>query len=321
MARRHRLELILLTGFLGSGKTTLLRRALGDEGGAGVAVVVNEFADIGLDQELAAGSYDACLLIAGGCACCDRREELLAALHRLLDDRERGVLSGLHTVVIETSGLADPAPIATAIATDPVLRHHFELKAIVAVVDGLAGLEQLRTYPEVNGQVEIADRVVISKTDLAPSGRIAELERVLSEINPAAIVETAPIGGGSLFRSTTDTPRRSSRANAALSLQHQHSAAVACLSLTFDSPLDWVAFGVWLSMLLHAHGTEILRVKGIIEASGLGAVAINTVQQLIYPPEHLGNRVRAQQARLVFIARGLEPRSIERSLWAFQRVA
>lgn len=321
MARRQRLELILLTGFLGSGKTTLLRRALGDEGGAGVAVVVNEFADIGLDQELAAGSSDACLVIAGGCACCDRRAELLAALHRLLDDSERGVLSGLHTVVIETSGLADPAPIATAIATDPVLRHHFELKAIVAVVDGLAGLEQLRTHPEVIRQVEIADRVVISKTDLAPAGPVAELERVLSEINPAAIVETASIGGGSLFRPTTDTSRRSSRANAALSLQHQHSPAVACLSLTFDAALDWVAFGVWLSMLLHAHGTEMLRVKGIIEAAGLGAVAINTVQKLIYQPEHLGDRVRAQQARLVFIARGLEPQSIERSLWAFQRVA
>jgi G3E family GTPase len=320
MAPRRRLELILLTGFLGSGKTTLLRRALRDEEGAGVAVVVNEFADIGLDQELAAGSCGACLLIAGGCACCERREELLAALHRLLDDSERGVLSGLRSVVIETSGLADPAPIAMAIATDPVLRHHFELKAIVAVVDGLAGLEQLRTYPEVKRQLEIADRVVISKTDLAPAGPIAELERVLSDLNPAAIIESAPIGGGSLFGSSTGMPRRFSRGNA-LSLQHEHSPAVACLSLTLDSPLDWVAFGVWLSMLVHAHGPELLRVKGIIEASGLGAVAINTVQQLIYPPEHLGHGVGAQQARLVFIARGLEPHSIERSLWVFQHVA
>jgi G3E family GTPase len=321
MARRRRLELILLTGFLGSGKTTLLRRALGAEGGAGVAVVVNEFADIGLDQELAAGSCSACVVIAGGCACCDRRNELLAALHQLLDDSERGVLSGLRSVVVETSGLADPAPIAMAIATDPVLRHHFEVKAIVAVVDGLLGVEQLRTHPEVKRQVEIADRVVISKTDLAPAGLVAELERVLSELNPAAIVESAPVGGASLFGSSTDLPRRFSRSNAALTLRHDHSPAVACLSLTFDSQLDWVAFGVWLSMLLHAHGTELLRVKGIIEASGLGAVAINTVQQLIYPPEHLGNGRRAQQARLVFIARGLEPQSIARSLWAFQRVA
>ncbi|HEX7263268.1 MAG TPA: GTP-binding protein [Candidatus Dormibacteraeota bacterium] len=321
MARRRRLELILLTGFLGSGKTTLLRRALDHERGAGVAVVVNEFSDIGLDQELAAGSCAACLLIAGGCACCNRREELLAALHRLLDDSERGVLSGLRRVVIETSGLADPAPIATAIATDPVLRHHFELKAIVAVVDGLAGLEQLRTQLEVKRQVEIADRVVISKTDLAPATHIAELECVLSVLNPAAVVERAPMGGASLFGSSIELPHRSSRANVARSLQHEHSQAVACLSLAFDSPLDWVAFGVWLSMLLHTHGTELLRVKGIIDAAGLGAVAINTVEQLMYPPEHLGNRGRAQQARLVFIARGLEPQSIARSLWAFQHVA
>ncbi|HEV3103990.1 MAG TPA: GTP-binding protein [Candidatus Dormibacteraeota bacterium] len=321
MARRRRLELILLTGFLGSGKTTLLRRGLSEEGGTGVAVVVNEFADIGLDQELAAGSCGACVLVSGGCACCDRREELLAALRRLLDDSERGVLTGLRSVVIETSGLADPAPIAIAIATDPVLRHHFELKAIVAVVDAIAGVEQVETHPEAKRQVEIADRVVISKTDLAPAGLVGELEGVLSELNPAAIIERAPIGGGSLFGFSTYTPRRPSRANAPRSLQHQHTTAVACLSLTFDSPLDWVAFGVWLSMLLHAHATEMLRVKGIIEASGLGAVAINSVQQVIYPPEHVGDHVRAEQARLVFIARGLEPQSIARSLWAFQHVA
>ena len=319
MGFRPQLELTVLTGFLGSGKTTFLRRVLDSGRSTGVAVVVNELAETGLDQELASGSCDACLLIAGGCACCDRREELLGALRRLLDDHERGVFGGLRGVVIETSGLADPAPIAMAIATDPVLRHHFEPAAIIAVVDGLACAEQLERYPEVKRQAEIADRIVISKTDLANGGRIAELKRALSTINPAASIETTQCGTRSLF-GQSQVPRATSRANTALAVQHQHTQA-ACLSLTFEKPLDWVAFGVWLSMLLHAHGQELLRVKGIIEASGLGAVAINAVQHLIYPPEHLAGRYGTDQARLVFITRDLEPQSIARSLRAFQRVA
>jgi G3E family GTPase len=321
MTVRPRLDLTVVTGFLGSGKTTLLRRALGSERGTATALIVNEFGETGLDQDLLAGLGHACVLISGGCACCDRLEDLLAALRRLLDDHERGVLGGLRQVVIETSGLADPAPIAMSIATDPVLKHHFDLGAIVAVVDGLTGAQQLDLHPEVRRQIEMADRIVISKTDLAAADDISELERVLERLNPAASIEPVEAASRSLFVHGTrrlGTYGRDKRDQAA---GHAHTQSVACLCLTFEQPLDWVAFGVWLSLLLHAHGQELLRVKGIIEAAGVGAVAINAVQHLIYPPEHLGNYQDVQQARLVFITRELETQSIARSLRAFQRAA
>jgi G3E family GTPase len=280
-------------------------------------VIVNEFATIGLDHELASGLCDASVAIAGGCACCDRRQELLDALHRLLDQHERGVLAGLRRVVIETSGLAHPGPIAIAIATDPVLVHHFDLNAIVAVVDGLNGEDQLRRHPEVKSQIEIADRILISKTDLAEPEDLARLTRHVAELNPAAVVTTVDAGWSDLLDRTTATHNATVTASAS----HAHGGSVTCTSLSFDEPVNWVAFGVWLSLLLHAHGPSVLRVKGIVPTVGMGAIAINAVQELMYPPEHIGGRSDSRKASLVFIAHGLAPEAIERSLRAFQQVA
>ena len=202
-----------------------------------------------------------------------------------------------------------------------MLRHHFDLDAIVAVVDGLAGTEQVDLHPEARRQIEIADRIVISKTDLAGAGDIRDLERVLVGLNPAASIERVEAASRSLFAQGNRRFDVSRQATNDPEAGHSHTQSVACLSLRFDQALDWVAFGIWMSMLLHAHGRELLRVKGIIEASEVGAVAINAVQHLIYPPEHLGNHRDVQQARLVFITRDLEPQSIARSLRAFQKAS
>jgi G3E family GTPase len=287
VSRRDRLTLTVVTGFLGSGKTTLLRRLLGD-GRSDVAVVVNEFADTGVDHDLIAPLCARAIAVTGGCACCERRQELLAALREILDDYERGRLDSVRHVVIETSGLADPLPIVTAVITDPVLRHHFELGAVIAVVDGLEGSAQLNRNPVMRRQVAGADDVVISKTDLADRAQIDALQASLGRLGEPGE-------------------------------DHRHSENVRTVALEFREPLDWVAFGVWLSLLVHAHGPRLLRIKGILPAAGLGAIAINAVQHALYPPEHVD--APSVPARLVVIAQGLAVDSINRSLLAFQRAA
>lgn len=304
----------VLAGFLGAGKTTLLRRALAGRA-SGVAVVVNEFGEAGLDHDLVVDAPEGRLLVAGGCACCNRREELVGALRHLLDERDRTGRGALRRVVIETSGLADPATIVFTIATDPVLRHHYAVDSIVTAVDGVAGLEQLARHPEARKQVEVADRLVITKTDLAAQGSVGALRRRLRELNPVARLARSPM----LLRAARRQPlvgaRRPSPFDAV------HSEQVACLSLDIDEPLDWTAFGVWLTLLLHAHGEALLRVKGILETVEAGAVAINAVQHVMYPPEHLGAEPERRRTRLVFIAQGLDPEAIARSMLAFQRAA
>jgi len=287
MTRRDRLGLTVITGFLGSGKTTLLRRALGS-GRRDVAVVMNEFAEEGVDQVLIGQACARVVTISGGCACCERREELLQALRHILDDYERGRLAGLRHVMIETSGLADPLPIVTAVALDPVLRHHFELGSVVTVVDGQLGATQLDRHPEARRQALSADRIFVSKTDLAEPALVKALEAKLAGL-------------------------------AAFPDESAHTEKVASASMTFDRPLDWVAFGVWLSLLVHAHGPRLLRIKGVVPAAGLGAIAINGVGHALYPPEHI--EAPAILGRLVVIAQDLSAESITRSLRAFQRAA
>ncbi len=318
----------VLAGFLGAGKTTLLRSALAP-GAPGVAVIVNEFGEAGLDHELVVGAPEGRLLVSGGCACCSRREDLVGALRQLLDGHERSPAGTLRRVVIETSGLADPAPIVFTIATDPVLRHHFAVDSIVTVVDGVAGLEQLARHPEARKQVEVADRLVVTKTDIADAGSFRALRHRLRELNPVAQVARMPSakpwrllsweGEGPPPALRATSPSESGRT--ASPSETSHSARVTCLSLDLDEPVDWVAFGVWLTLLLHTHGEALLRVKGILEAADLGAVAINAVQHVMYPPEHLGAAAGRRRARLVVIAQGVEPEPIARSLWAFQRAA
>jgi len=317
----------IITGFLGSGKTTLLQRLLRSPQLSDVAVLVNEFGQVGLDHHLLQGVAESTLLLENGCVCCAVRGDLQKALRDLLSRRTRGDVPHFRRIVIETSGLADPAPIAYTLLSEAVLRHHFRLSGIVTTVDAVNGTAQLDTFSEAVKQVSMADRLVVTKTDLADEGLAAALRARLRALNLSAQILTAAEIHEDFERLLTDDiydPQGKFREVSQWSAQEVHGAAdhtaeVCSFAAIFDSPLDWTAFGVWVSMLLHRHGADILRLKGLLNVEGVPTpVLINGVQHIVHPPSHLEMWPDADhRSRLVFVVRGLERGRIERSLAVF----
>lgn len=321
----------VITGFLGSGKTTLLARLLRDPALADTAVLINEFGEVGLDHHLLERVDETMVLLASGCLCCTIRGELSEAIKRLLSQRERGLVPPFRRLVIETTGLADPLPVITTLAADPVLKHHVRLGAVITTVDAVNGADQLRRQPESAKQAAVADRLVLTKTDLVDAQAVEAATRSLRALNPdAPLLRSAEedidaqhlLSDGSVLAVSAIgrmrcLPVDSAAAEAANPVRH--GEAVEAFSLIVEEPLDWTSFGLWLSMLLHRHGGEILRVKGILNIEGSATpVAIHGVQQLVHVPKHLGAWPdQDRRSRIVFIVRGLDPALISRSLHAF----
>jgi G3E family GTPase len=303
----------LITGFLGSGKTTLLQRLLADPALADTAVLINEFGEVGLDHHLLERIDDTMVLLQSGCLCCTIRGELSAAIKDLHSKRERGVVPAFRRLVVESTGLADPFPILSTVQADPVLRHHFRLGNVVTTVDAVNGLGR----PESLKQVAVADRLVLTKTDLAPD--CEALVEELRRLNPDAPLWRAAeekIDTAALFDDSRHSILRAYPATEEAPHGSIHAFAVA-----FDGVLDWTMFGVWLTMLLNRHGNAVLRVKGILNVTGSPTpVAVHGVQHLVHPPLHMAAWPDAdRRSRLVFIVDGLERSAIERSLDAFLR--
>jgi G3E family GTPase len=319
----------IITGFLGSGKTTLLQRLLRSRDSSDVAVLVNEFGEVGLDHHLLQGVAESTLLLENGCLCCAVRGDLNKALRDLLSRRTRGEVPHFRRVVIETSGLADPAPIAYTLLSEAVLRHHFRLSGIITTIDAVNGATQLATFPEAVKQASMADRLVVTKADLSDGPSLAALRVRLRSLNLSAqILESSEIRND-LHQLLTDdiydaegkfreashwTAEEVDERNA-----HAHTAGVQSFAAIFDRPLDWTAFGVWTTMLLHRHGANILRLKGLLNVAGVPTpVLINGVQHIVHPPSHLEAWPDAdRRSRLIFIVQGLQRARIERSLAAF----
>ncbi len=303
----------LLTGFLGSGKTTLLRRLLASPALHGTAVLINEFGEVGLDHHLIERIDDTVVLLRSGCLCCTIRGELAKAIRDLLSRRERGLVPAFNRLVVESTGLADPFPILLTLKADPVLRHHVRAGAVVTTVDTVNGLAQSVKYPEWIRQVAVADRLVLTKTDLSGEAVTAELRGRVKQINPDAPLDC----GLDLDVSSVFDGGRAAPFGVADGVQH--AAQIRSFVVMVDQPIDWTAFGVWLTMLLNRHGDKVLRVKGILHLAGEAApVAIHGVQHLVHTPVHMaawptGDR----RSRLVFIVDGLDPGMIRRSLAAF----
>jgi G3E family GTPase len=330
----------LVTGFLGSGKTTLLNRLLRAPQLARTAVLVNEFGEVGLDHLLLEKVDAETVLLPSGCVCCTIRGDLAEAIRSLFSRRQRGTIPRFDRLAIETTGLADPAPIVSTLLAEPVLRHHFRLDNMIATVDAMNGARQLAEYPESVKQAAIADRIVLTKTDLAEARPVAQLKVALGRLNPTAPILDATsdaLAPDELMASDIyDAARRSAEvqrwldedARAAMDGgRYRHAPNrhpdIRAFCLIFPEPLDWTGFGIWLTMLLHAHGARVLRVKGILNVVGLSTpVVIHGVQHVVHPPAHLEAWPDVdRRSRIVFIVRGLEQSVIERSLAAFHRQA
>jgi len=326
----------LITGFLGSGKTTLLQRLLGDPALADTAVLINEFGEVGLDHHLLERIDDTMVLLQSGCLCCTIRGELSAAIKDLHAKRESGIVPAFRRLVVESTGLADPFPILSTVQADPVLRHHFRLGNVIATVDAVNGSAQLARQVESVKQVAIADRLVLTKTDLADEPTVEALIAHIRRLNPSAPLWRAaegPIDAEALLShdlfalaGKSEEARRWFADEVDHGHDHRgghdanrHSDRIHAFSLTFEGALDWTMFGLWLTMLLNRHGAAVLRVKGILNVAGSPTpVAVHGVQHLVHPPVHMAAWPDDdRRSRLVFIVDGLDRAAIERSLTAF----
>lgn len=313
MRLRPKLRLDLLSGFLGSGKSTLLRRHLAAvEKGERVAVLINELGEVSIDHRLVRYRGDAPRAIAAGCACCTVAEELRAALLDILSEDAREAASDLDRIVIETSGLADPASILSTIQGDLVLAEYLDIGCCVVAFDALDGIDCARAYAEARHQLAAADTVVITKMDLVDADRARAVEAFVRDANSFARIERAAspeFDVAALFAGLPSTPR-----SGAVPV---HTGAIQSFCLSFDTVVDWASFSVWLTCMLNRHGARVLRFKGILESEG-GALVVHGVRHVVYPPQHLP-RDGAPQSRsdLVFIVDGLDPVAIESSLRRF----
>ncbi len=320
-----KLPLHVLTGFLGSGKTTLLNRMLREPALADSAVLINEIGAIAIDHHLvhetARGDAIDIVVLKGGCTCCTVRGDLVDALRELYARRADGTVPAFGRVILETTGLADPAPVLFTLAADPVLRHRFAAGAVLTTVDAVHGLRQLARHPECRKQVVVADRLIITKRDVADPDVVAQLTADLARLNPAADILDPEVLAGLepllAARHMGDAPAHN--LGSELMGRAEHSGDIAALALTLDRPIEWSPFAVWLSLLLHAHGDDVLRFKALLDVAGWsGPVVLDGIHHLVHPPIHLttwpaGPRV----SRMVIIAQGLPMHRIEASLRDF----
>ena len=304
----------VLTGALGAGKTTLLNAALGGVL-TNVAVVVNEFGAIGIDNELIRAASEEVVLLPGGCVCCQVRADLAVALLQL----ERGVALGEHAgferVIVETSGLAEPGPILQLFAESPALAGRFRLDALVVMVDALLGEAALTEEGTAWRQALLADRLIVSKVELVAAATAERLLGRLADINPHAELALAPRGvaEASWFGHAATAPGKVIPANA---LRATHDEAIESFVLQWDVVLPLAAIGTWLQGLADTRGARLLRIKGIVAAEGVDrAVAIHAIGHLVAPPDFLVGA--ADRSRVVFITRGLEPADVAPP-WPFE---
>jgi G3E family GTPase len=314
---QRRLPVLLLSGFLGSGKTTLVNRLLGDVRLKDTAVAINEFGAVALDQHLIDHGADKTLVLANGCLCCNLAGDMEDGVMRMFSRREAGALPPFRRLIIEPSGLADPAPIAQAILRNPVMSRAFRLEGIITVVDALFGVRQIAEHAQTAKQIALADRLVITKVDMAAPVDIEKLRRALRLLNPAAPINNAPVGdlddflpAGFIDPACDAAPPRSGFFASAEAVAH---AEIQAVILTAETSLRWRGVESWLRTLRITHGEHLLRLKGILNlAESLVPVVVQGVPHLKHTPVQLPAWPDAdRRSRIVLITRNIDPADIE----------
>jgi G3E family GTPase len=307
----------IITGFLGSGKTTLLQGLLREPSMAETAVIINEFGAVGLDHLLVREITTEILLLESGCLCCAVRDDLVDTLRDLSDRRAKGELPPFRRVIVETSGLANPAPIARTVLMTPYLRPRYAMERMVTTVDAALGLGELAEFVEATVQVALADRIVLTKSDLADARTMSLLRHNLHVLNAAAPVLTpaAPgaidpallFGGDELVHLSDASPA---------SAQTLHTHGVNSFTLSVEGRLDWDVFLGWLDGLLALHGRDLLRLKAVLHlAERTRPVLVQAVQHLLFAPIEINEwPLKLNQSVLVFVTRELSGSDIAASL-------
>ena len=311
----------IITGFLGSGKTTLVNKLLKRPEMNRVAVVVNELGEIGVDNDLVEVSSEQMMLLNNGCLCCVLRGDLQETLRDLFLKRRNGEIIDFDRVVIETTGLADPAPVMQTLITDTLLLEQYRLDCVVTLVDAVNAPGQLKQFTEPVKQIALADRLVVTKSDLVSESQLQELTARLDELNPRAPVRVALNGEIDLAFLVDVGLRRTSARLEEIERwlgdddadhdreghAHRHDEHVKTFVLRFEQPMPWAAFVQCMELLTALRGPDLLRVKGLVNVEGKpGPMVVQGVQHLFHPPLELAAWPGDDRGtRLVFITRGI----------------